>query len=255
MAWYDDKDNEREAEQNEIWCCHSNKEEIKKRYETMREKYSYLKELERHEEENYSIFEINALYGIKYRVDDFSSYFICSDEKVLQAFKLDFYKTKQKLKDFSQLSAEEQNMFIEIALKKYDEYLKVADEYFVLMQMFINKLKHRGENNPIVKIGVGINRKTGHPNFQIFLDTRTLEVKETNFGFRFKKPEEVNIFGKVYFAKNFGEIKTSEAEELEFLNKRNNFTHDFQYVKWFDDALYKYASELFKKIQKFNYYL
>ena len=251
MAWYDEKDLEYEAEQNEIWTATPDCTKIEKEYEKMRNKFMFFKEIERNVEKQYSIFEVNKKYGIKLRVNHLYSE-LFSDKVLVKPFELELYKyQKMDLENYSKMNEEEQNEFCDSAYNRYNEMLKKADKYFVLLQIFMYYLKSKGD---IINIGIGVNRRTGNPNFQLYLDTNSLKIKDTNFGIDFpKKPEEVNLFGNLYRAKNFKEVQYEQPIEFELISKNSYCNHDFEYKQWFNNELYKHLGKLFTEIRDYYY--
>ena len=112
---------------------------------------------------------------------------------------------------FFELSLEDREMYTELIIKEWSSMLELMKRLKGDLDQLKTALQKEAGNRKLVKIGVGINNKTGRPNFQIWLKIESLSVKLTTS--KYDGPD-VELKGTLYCAKNWSEVQKGNYDEI-----------------------------------------
>lgn len=243
--WYDDKDLEREAEQSEMFRPATQKEieEGRKRDEMKMAPFDHLPKDEKGR-------PMISGYSIGYC----GGYYLDHDPRKF---------VWRKIQKFVEHPGErfevtpEIKSLIEKAKAEEAEYIKLSEEYQGLIDHLVNQIKN--SKYRLIKIGTGINKRTGNPNFQVYLDRNSLKKDAKpwygDWSSTYTK-ESLFINLKVIEAKNLkeaekevnNEFSQSKFELVGLASDPSTSRHTYEISGWiqkiFDSKEMKRAIEL-----------
>ena len=127
------------------------------------------------------------------------------------AFKKCFSKVvKLGYCEFLALPLEERETYTEKVIEEWNKTLELINRLKVGLEQLKDALKKEAGNSKLVKIGTGINVKSGRPNFQIWLDVKSLSVLLSS---AFNGPD-VELKGTLYCAKNWVSVQKGDYDEI-----------------------------------------
>lgn len=113
--------------------------------------------------------------------------------------------------DFLDLPLEERERYTKRIIEEWNKIREMINHLKSGLEQLKTALQKEAGNRKLVKIGVGINNKTGRPNFQIWLKIESLTVKVTTS--KYDGPD-VELKGTLYCAKNWNEVQKGNYDEI-----------------------------------------
>ena len=112
--------------------------------------------------------------------------------------------------DFVALPLEERERYCELVINEWQNTLKIINQLKTALEQLKADLQKEAGSRQLLKIGVGINIRSGRPNFQIWLNINSLTVSVRDYfdGTR------VNLEGRLYCAKNWAEVQKGNYDEI-----------------------------------------
>ena len=112
--------------------------------------------------------------------------------------------------DFMALPLEEREHYCKLIINEWQNALKIISQLKSGLEQLKLALQKEAGNRKLLKIGVGINIRSGRPNFQIWLkmDSLTVSVRDYFDGRR------VKLEGTLYCAKNWTEVQKGNYDEV-----------------------------------------
>ena len=112
--------------------------------------------------------------------------------------------------DFMALPLEEREHYCKLIINEWQNALKMISQLKSSLEQLKLALQKEAGNRKLLNIGVGINIRSGRPNFQIWLkmDSLTVSVRDYFDGRR------VELEGTLYCAKNWTEVQKGNYDEL-----------------------------------------
>lgn len=117
---------------------------------------------------------------------------------------------KVAVTDFVDLPLEERESYCELVINEWQNILELINQLKAELEKLKCSLQKEAGNRQLLKIGVGINIKSGRPNFQIWLKMDSLTVLQRS---TFNGPE-VEIKGTLYCAKNWASVHKGDYDEM-----------------------------------------
>ena len=159
-----------------------------------------------------TVFTVSEKYGIRLRV--------CPSglrtwegeyEEYTTAFEKCYSKVvKVGYTDFVALPLEEREHYCELIINEWQNTLELINQLKAELEKLKCSLQKEAGNRKLLKIGVGVNIRSGRPNFQIWLkiDSLTVSVRDYFDGRR------VELTGTLYCAKNWTEVQKGNYDEV-----------------------------------------
>ena len=156
-----------------------------------------------------TVYVISEKYGVQFRISP------CGlrswEGKYATAFKRYYSKAvKVGVADFARLPLEERETYCELIINEWNNTLELINQLKTKLENLKFSLQKEAGSRRLLKIGVGINIRSGRPNFQIWLNINSLTVSVRDYfdGTR------VNLEGRLYCAKNWAEVQKGNYDEI-----------------------------------------
>ena len=155
------------------------------------------------------VFTASEKYGVQFRISP------CGlrtwEGEHVTAFEKCYSKVvKVGVTDFLALPLEEREEYTEKIIEEWNKILGLISQLKSGLEQLKVALQKEAGNRNLLKIGVGINTRSGRPNFQIWLkmDSLTVSVRDYFDGRR------VELKGTLYCAKNWTEVQKGNYDEV-----------------------------------------
>ena len=156
-----------------------------------------------------SVFTVSEKYGVKLR-------FCLSGLKIwegehTEAFENCYSKiVKLRYEDFVSLPLEERENYTKRIIEEWNKILELSSQLKLALEQIKANLQKEAGNRKLLKIGIGLNIKTGRPNFQIWLEVSSLLVLVTTT----YNGKSVSLRGTLRCAKNWHELQDGNYDEV-----------------------------------------
>ena len=155
------------------------------------------------------VLTVSEKYGVQFRISP------CGlrswEGKYATAFKRYYSKVvKVGITDFVVLPLEEREKYCELIINEWQNTLKLINQLKAELEKLKNSLQKEAGSRQLLKIGVGVNIKSGRPNFQIWLKVNSLTVSVRDYFDRTR----VERNGTIYCAKNWAEVQKGNYDEI-----------------------------------------
>ena len=156
------------------------------------------------------VINVSEKYGVTLRISP------CGlrswEGKNAEAFENCYSKVvKMGYGDFLDLPLEERETYTELIIEEWKNLLSLISQLKIALEELKDVLQKEAGNRKLVKIGTGINIKSGRPNFQIWLDVKSLSVKLATS--KYDGPD-VELKGTLYCAKNWASVQKGDYDEI-----------------------------------------
>lgn len=155
------------------------------------------------------VFTVSEKYEVKLRICS-SGLKIWEGENV-EAFEYCYSKiVKLGYEDFVSLPLEERENYTKRIIEEWNKILELSSQLKLALEQIKANLQKEAGNRKLLKIGIGINIKTGRPNFQIWLEVSSLLVLVTTT----YNGKSVSLRGTLRCAKNWHELQDGNYDEV-----------------------------------------
>lgn len=155
------------------------------------------------------VFAVSEKYGVKLRICP-SGLKIWEGENV-EAFEYCYSKiVKLGYEDFLSLPLEERENYTKRIIEEWNKILELSSQLKLALEQIKTNLQKEAGNRKLLKIGIGLNIKTGRPNFQIWLEVSSLLVLVTTT----YNGKSVSLRGTLRCAKNWHELQDGNYNEV-----------------------------------------
>ena len=197
-----------------------------------------------------TVFIISAKYGVKLRVCP--SGLRTWEGKNAEAFENCYSKiVKMGYGDFICLSLEERENYTKQIIEEWDKILELINQLKSALEQLKADLQKEAGNKKLLKIGIGINKKTNRPNFQIWLEVSSLLVLVTSTF----NGKSVSLRGTLQCAKNWHELQEGNYDEVDAtlvlpFETPGTTRHKFQLTGLLSPEATRNVQEIEKKLWK-----
>ena len=155
------------------------------------------------------VITVSEKYGVQFRISP------CGlrswEGKYATAFKRYYSKVaKVGVTDFVALPLEERETYCELIINEWKNTLEMINQLKAKLENLKVSLQKEAGGKQLLKIGVGINIRSGRPNFQIWLKINSLTVSVRDYFDRTR----VELTGTLYCAKNWTEVQKGNYDEV-----------------------------------------
>ena len=226
IMWYDEKDANNEVVKDYLFMCGN---------------------------ENTSpdtVFTVSEKYGVNLRIC--SSGLKIWEGKNVEAFENRYSKVvKLGYDDFINLPLKEREEYTEKILEDWNRILELSSQLKLALEQLKANLQKEAGNRKLLKIGIGINKKTNRPNFQIWLEVSSLLVLVTSTF----NGKSVSLRGTLQCAKNWHELQEGNYDEVDAtlvlpFETPGTTRHKFQLTGLLSPEATKNVQEIEKKLWK-----
>ena len=156
------------------------------------------------------VFTASEKYGVQFRISP-CGLRTWEGGEYATAFEKCYSKVvKIPCQEFSKLSLGERERYSELIISEWQNILDLVNQLKSKLELLKCSLQKEAGNRKLLKIGVGVNIRSGRPNFQIWLkiDSLTVSVRDYFNGRR------VELKGTLYCAKNWTEVQKGNYDEV-----------------------------------------
>ena len=224
--WYDEKDANNEVVKDYVFMCGN---------------------------ENTSpdtVFTVSEKYGVQLRVC--SSGLKIWEGKNAEAFEKCYSKVvKLGYDEFVSLPLKEREEYTEKIVEDWNRILELSSQLKSALEQLKADLQKEAGNKKLLKIGIGINKKTNRPNFQIWLEVSSLLVLVTSTF----NGKSVSLRGTLQCAKNWHELQEGNYDEVDAtlvlpFETPGTTRHKFQLTGLLSPEATRNVQEIEKKLWK-----
>ena len=189
-------------------------------------------------------------YGVKLRICP-SGLKIWEGENV-EAFENRYSKVVELgYEEFINLPLKEREEYTEKIIEDWNRILELSSQLKLALEQLKANLQKEARDRKLIKIGTGINIKTGRPNFQIWLEVSSLSVLVTSCF----DGKSVSLKGTLHCAKNWHELQNGNYDEVDAtlvlpFGTPGTTRHTFQLTGLLSPEATKNVQEIEKKLWK-----
>lgn len=155
------------------------------------------------------VFTVSEKFGVQLRVC--SSGLKIWEGEHAEAFENRYSKVvKLGYDDFINLPLKEREVYTEKIIEDWNRILELSSQLKLALEQLKANLQKEAGDRKLIKIGTGINIKTGRPNFQIWLEVSSLSVLVTSCF----DGKSVSLRGTLRCAKNWHELQDGNYDEV-----------------------------------------
>ena len=157
------------------------------------------------------VFIASEKYGVQFRISPCGLRTWEGEYEYATAFeKCDAKVVRIPYEEFFKLSLGERERYSELIISEWQNILDLVNQLKSKLELLKCSLQKEAGNRKLLKIGVGVNIRSGRPNFQIWLkiDSLTVSVRDYFNGRR------VELTGTLYCAKNWTEVQKGNYDEV-----------------------------------------
>lgn len=156
-----------------------------------------------------TVFTVSDKYGVQLRICP--SGLRTWEGENATAFEKCYSKVvKMGYNEFLTLPLEEREEYTEKIIEEWNRILDLTHQLKTGLEQLKTALQKEAGNRKLVKIGTGINIRSGRPNFQIWLEVKSLAVSVRDYF----NGRRVELKGTLYCAKNWTEVQKGNYDEI-----------------------------------------
>lgn len=156
------------------------------------------------------VFNVSEKYGVQFRISP-CGLRTWEGSEYATAFEKCYSKVvKIPSQEFFKLSLDERERYSELIVSEWQNILEMVNQLKSKLEILKCSLQKEAGNRKLLKIGVGINNKSGRPNFQIWLKIDSLTVSVSDY----YNGRMAELKGTLYCAKNWTEVQKGNYDEI-----------------------------------------
>lgn len=196
------------------------------------------------------VFTVSEKFGVQLRVC--SSGLKIWEGEHAEAFENRYSKVVELgYEEFINLPIKEREEYTEKIIEDWNRILELSSQLKLALEQLKANLQKEARDRKLIKIGTGINIKTGRPNFQIWLEVSSLSVLVTSCF----DGKSVSLRGTLRCAKNWHELQDGNYDKVDGtlvlpFGTPGTTRHTFQLTGLLSPEATKNVQEIEKKLWK-----
>lgn len=196
------------------------------------------------------VFTVSEKFGVQLRVC--SSGLKIWEGEHAEAFENRYSKVVELgYEEFINLPIKEREEYTEKIIEDWNRILELSSQLKLALEQLKANLQKEARDRKLIKIGIGINIKTGRPNFQIWLEVSSLSVLVTSCF----DGKSVSLRGTLRCAKNWHELQDGNYDKVDGtlvlpFGTPGTTRHTFQLTGLLSPEATKNVQEIEKKLWK-----